>query len=167
MASVNDSTPSPTSANIAATSTDKLNDLIETLKDGQLGFAAAAEDARSADIKQVLTKYARQREDFARQLQRVVAHHGGNPEKSGSLSGALHRGWINMKAAVATRDDLAVLKECERGEDLEVSAYQKALEEGDLGCAASLISKQYADLKAAHDEIRGLRDRYETDSAAG
>jgi len=43
MASVNDSTPSPTSANIAATSTDKLNDLIETLKDGQLGFAAAAD----------------------------------------------------------------------------------------------------------------------------
>ena len=59
MASVNDSIPSPTSANIAATSTDKLNDLIETLKDGQLGFAAAAEDARSADIKQVLTKYIR------------------------------------------------------------------------------------------------------------
>jgi len=154
-----------TAAGAAADNTEKLNDLIEILKDGQLGFEAAADDAQSPNLKNALRKYSHQRAEFARQLQAVVVHRGEKPEDSGSLSGALHRGWINLKSAVATRDDLAVLEECERGEDFAVEAYRKALDHGELGAARSLISKQYTEIKAAHDEIRSMRDHMKVDAA--
>ncbi len=39
----------------------------------------------------------------------------------------VHRAWTNIKLSFATADDLAVLEECERGEDAARSAYELAL----------------------------------------
>ena len=63
----------------------------------------------------------------AADLQQLVAQHGGNPEKGGTVAGAAHRGWLNLKAAVSGRTDLAILEECERGEDVAKARYRVAL----------------------------------------
>ena len=98
--------------------TSILNDLIETLKDGQEGFRAAAEDVKSSDLKTLFSEYSLQRSQFAGELQ-SLAHSLGEkePETAGSVSGALHRGWINLKSALTSKDEQAILAECERGED--------------------------------------------------
>ena len=71
----------------------------------------------------------------------------------------MHRAWINLKAAVTSGDDHAILAECERGEDSAVSEYKKAIEESTLSAPIrDTISRQYADVKSAHDRIRELRD---------
>ena len=36
---------------------------------------------------------------------------------SGSVAGALHRGWVDVKSMVTGKDEEAVLNEAERGED--------------------------------------------------
>ena len=46
---------------------------------------------------------------------------GGRPEEGGSVSGAVHRGWMNIKDAVAGHDDKAIIAEAERGEDVAVA----------------------------------------------
>lgn len=135
-----------------------LNGLIETLKNGELGFKTAAEDVKSPEIKKVLNQYSTQRAQFAHALQGQVERQGEKAEDSGTVAGALHRGWINLKSAVVSRDALAVLEECEQGEDYAVKAYRDALAGQHLDGTRSLVEGQFAHIRAAHDHVRKLRD---------
>src|SRR3954452_112554 len=107
-----------------------LNGLIETCKDGQEGFREAAEGVERSDLKTLFYEFSQQRAEFAGVLQELVRTMGGDPEHSGSMSGALHRGWIDLKSAVTGKDEEAILNECERGEDSAKDMYAEALESG-------------------------------------
>ncbi len=96
----------------------------------------------------------------ASQLQILVARLGGKPEDSGTVAGAVHRGWVNLKAAVSGRTDLAILEECERGEDLAKASYTKALGETLPVDIRLIVQRQYEGVVSNHDQIRNLRDRY-------
>ena len=136
-----------------------LNDLIEVLKDGEQGFTTAATDVKVPDLNLVFTRYAVQRAEFAAELQARVLALGANVETSGSVAGSIHRGWINLKSALSTNEPHAVLAEAERGEDTAVASYRKALEHDELDASTrDVIGRQYADVKAAHDHVKMLRD---------
>jgi uncharacterized protein (TIGR02284 family) len=142
-----------------STTIETLNDLTEVLKDGQHGFHTAAKDVKAPELAQVFQGYAKQRGEFAAKLQAQVAALGANVEKSGSIAGSVHRGWINLKSALSTNEPQAVLEEAERGEDAAVAAYRKALEHPELDAnTRDLITSQYTAVKAAHDHVRNLRD---------
>ena len=136
-----------------------LNNLIETCKDGEIGFKTAAEGLKDATIKTQFLEYSRQRAGFARELQDEVRSLGGDPETSGSLSGSMHRGWVNIKSTVTGRDDHAIAAEAERGEDIAKAAYEDALK-ADLpaGCKA-VVQRQAAQVRQTHDRVRDIRDR--------
>jgi uncharacterized protein (TIGR02284 family) len=133
-----------------------LNDLIETCKDGENGFRSAAEAIKDVELKSVFESYAQQRAQFANELRTAVYRLGGNPEDSGSVSGAMHRGWLNLKSAITGGDDAAVIAECERGEDEAVKAYQEAMEKSLPREIDLIVQRQYSDVKRAHDRIRDL-----------
>jgi uncharacterized protein (TIGR02284 family) len=141
-----------------------LNELIETCKDGQEGFKQAAEGVERSDLKSLFFEFSQQRAHFAGELQSIVQTLGDEPAKSGSTAGALHRGWINIKAAVTGKDEKAVLNECERGEDSAKSTYKDALENPFPSYISDVIRNQYESIQMAHDRVRALRDSYETDS---
>ena len=103
-----------------------LNNLIETCKDGQEGFQTAADGLKNSELKMLFHTYARQRAQFAAELQAEVHRLGGDPERTGSVAASLHRGWINIKTAVTGKDEASVLTECERGEDSAVTNYREA-----------------------------------------
>jgi uncharacterized protein (TIGR02284 family) len=63
-----------------------------------------------------------------------------------------------LKSVVTGGDDYAILAECERGEDSAVEEYKKALDKDLPQPLYELVSRQYTDIKAAHDRIRSLRD---------
>lgn len=135
-----------------------LNGLIETCKDGQEGFKQSAEGVTDSNLKSLFYELGQQRSQFAGELQNLVRELGGDPENSGSTAGALHRGWINIKAAVTGKDDGAILNEAERGEDVAKKAYKEALETSLPANVASVVQNQYADVQTAHDKVRDLRD---------
>lgn len=136
-----------------------LNRLIETLKDGQEGFREASEAVQDSQLKSLFSEYSLQRSKFAGELQNQAIQLGeSDPENTSSTAGALHRAWINIKSAVSSRDDHAILAECERGEDSAVAEYKKAMEENLPGPLADIVSRQYTDVKAAHDRVKALRD---------
>src|SRR5437764_2903091 len=138
-----------------------LNSLIETLKDGQEGFRQASEAVKDATLKSLFNEYSLERAKFAGELQNEVIRSFGEskPEESSSTAGALHRAWINLKSALTAGDDHAILAECERGEDSAVNEYRKALEENLSAPLREIISRQSADVKAAHDRVKALRDQ--------
>lgn len=141
-----------------------INDLIETLKDGQEGFRQASEAVKDSQLKSLFSEYSLQRSKFAGELQNEAISLGeNNPENSSSTTGAMHRAWINLKSAITSGDDHAVLAECERGEDSAVAEYKKAMEAEDLSAPIrETISRQYNDVKNAHDRIKALRDATKT-----
>ena len=136
-----------------------LNSVIETLKDGQEGFRQAAEAVKDSQLKSLFNELSLQRSKFAGELQNHIIQMGEpKPEDSSSTAGALHRAWINMKSAITSQDDHAILSECERGEDSAVAEYKKAMEAELPSPARDLLSRQYSDIKAAHDRVKALRD---------
>jgi uncharacterized protein (TIGR02284 family) len=137
-----------------------INGLIETLKDGQQGFREASEAVKDSQLKMLFSEYSLQRSKFAGELQNEAISLGEhNPEDTSSTAGAMHRAWINLKSAITSADDHAILAECERGEDSAVAEYKKAMEGEELSSPIrETITRQYADVKRAHDRIRELRD---------
>lgn len=135
-----------------------LNGLIETCKDGQNGFKEAAEGIERSDLKALFYEFSQQRSEFAGVLQGLVRTLGGDPEKSGSLAGAAHRGWINIKSAVTGRDEEAILNECERGEDYAKEAYADALNLALPANIADVVRQQAQAVLAAHNRVRELRN---------
>jgi len=140
-----------------------LNGLIETCRDGQQGFKEAAEGVGRSDLKTVFYEYSQQRAAFVGDLQALVQTLGGDPENSGSVVGALHRSWINIKAAVTGKDDTAILDEAERGEDVAKSAYKNALEIKLPSHILSTVQAQYSKVQEAHDTVKALRDAAKAD----
>jgi uncharacterized protein (TIGR02284 family) len=136
-----------------------LNNLIETCKDGEQGFRTAAEGLTSPEIKSRFQQYARERAQMSSDLQVEVRRLGGDPERSGSMAGAMHRGWLDIKSIVTGKDDHAILAEAERGEDVAKNAFEAALKESLPDSAKMLVQLQGAKVRQAHDDVRSLRDR--------
>ena len=136
-----------------------LNNLIETCKDGELGFKTAAEGLKSAEIKQKFLDYSRQRAEMVRDLQAEVRRLGGDPEKSGSVSGSLHRGWLDIKSVITGKDDHAIVAEAERGEDVAKTVYENALKEALPSTVLAIVQQQAVKVRQVHDQVRNLRDR--------
>ncbi len=136
-----------------------INSLIETLKDGEEGFKQAAEAVKDSYLKSLFNEFSQQRARFATELQSQAMNLGETePEESSSTAGAMHRAWIDLKSAVTSGDDHAILAECERGEDSAVKEYEDALKADLPAPLDDIVSREYAEVKSAHDRIKGLRD---------
>ena len=142
-----------------------LNGLIQTCKDGQYGFKAASEGIERSDLKTVFYEFSQQRAEFAGVLQELVRSLGGDPEDSGSVSAAVHRGWMDIKSLVTGKDEGAILNECERGEDYAKEAYTEALKEKLPANVADVVTQQSHAIVAAHNRVRSLRDSAAAKSA--
>lgn len=136
-----------------------LNKLIEISKDGEYGFTKSAEHVSSAQLKQLFTARASECRQAAIELQGVVTQYGGKAEDGGSTSGAIHRGWVAVKGKLAGYSDLAMLEECERGEDIALERYREALEKDLPPTVRPVVQRQYEGVKRNHLQIRTLRDQ--------
>lgn len=134
-----------------------LNDLIETCRDGQKGFEEAATGLQDPAVKTLFQSFSHQRQLQCTELQSLVRRQGGDPEQTGSVSGALHRGWMNLKTALTGKNDKALIDEAERGEDVAMASYQSALKQDLPLEVRTVIEQQFTAVKAAHDRVRALK----------
>ncbi|MFC5696271.1 PA2169 family four-helix-bundle protein [Pseudomonas sp. GCM10022186] len=135
-----------------------LNTLIETCKDGEAGFKACATDVERQDLQQLFLERSKECGSAASELQRSVLELGGKPQQGSSISGDLHRRWVDLKALVTGKDEAAVLDEAERGEDVARKHYAEALRQPLPSEIRAMVQRQYEGVLRNHDEIRALRD---------
>ena len=138
---------------------DTLNDLIEICGDGEQGFHACAEHAGSPDLQAVFQKRAEECTSAAAELRGHVVRLGGEPNEGGSVSGALHRGWVALRNSLSGHADVSLLDECERGEDHALAAYRKALRQTLPPAVRSVVQRQADGAQRNHDQIKALRDQ--------
>ena len=135
-----------------------LDTLIDTCKDGEMGFRSSADHVKSPELKTLLASMADRCTEGAGELSVLVRHLGGDSDHSGSVAGALHRGWVDLKAMVARDDDHAILEECERGEDAARQRYRDALGQDLPPNVRAVVDRQYQGVMANHDRVKALRD---------
>lgn len=126
-----------------------LDGLINILEDGKLGYTNAAEHIESPALKTEFLTYARERALFIVELQDEVNRLGKSTDTSGGGAlGAIHRVWIDIKAAFTSGDNEAVIDACITGEDAAIEKYEMALKEENLEASqTAIISKQLNTIK--------------------
>jgi uncharacterized protein (TIGR02284 family) len=137
---------------------ETLNNLIETSRDGEEGFHTCAERVKNAQLKQVFEQAAGRCGQAVTELQAKVSSLGGDPERSGSVSGELHRAWVDIKSTITGMDEAAVLAECERGEEVARNAYEAALAKDLPPDIRSVVARQYEGVRQHQDGVRQLRN---------
>ena len=135
-----------------------LNGLVDISRDGAAGFRTCADDTDDATLKIYFQNRAQSCDEAVRILSAEVRRYGGDPDKSGSAVGTLHRVWVDLKTMLSNNDSVAVLEECERGEAAALMAYENALREELPGELRALLEQQYEGAKRNHDRVRQLRD---------
>ena len=112
---------------------------------------------KSADLKELFSELSMQRQQFAGEPQTLVLGLGEETQTSGTFGGALHHGWMDLKAAITNGDEHTILVECVRGENAAVAAYRDALEHDELPSNVRYaIKRQYMGVRAAHYRVRDL-----------
>ncbi len=134
-----------------------LNGLIETTLDSCEGYHEAAEAAKAHHFKSLFASRALKRRQLTQDLQAQVRVLGGQPEHDGTILGAAHRVFLNLKNAVAGSDK-GVIKEVEAGEDHIKAKFEDAIEDAELPTAVkAFVLNAYASVKADHDQMRDLK----------
>ena len=148
-------------SNTITTNRNTLKNLVQILHDGRDGYRQAADNVQDVRLQQLFEMLATQRSQFSRELEPYLASAGeANPQdQGGTVSGAVHRGWIDLKASLTKQDAHSILAEVERGEDVAKKAYSDAVEEKDISDdVRQVIARQSVDVLSAHNQIRDLRD---------
>ncbi|MBB6107725.1 conserved hypothetical protein [Mucilaginibacter lappiensis] len=140
-----------------------INDLIKINNDRVAGFQKAGTDLENANngLITVFSKFADESRQYVGELTDIARRYGGEVAEGTSTSGDLHRAWIDIKATFTGHDLLAILNECERGEDAAKAAYRDALApESELTPELTqVIQIQQQGIREGHDLIKSLRDQ--------
>lgn len=142
---------------------EALNVLIRVSKDGEAGFRVASESVRNRGLKALFKSYAQQRAQFVLELQAEVERLGYSPRQKGSFLASIHRGWINIKAAMTIgpqKTEEVVTAEVHRGEKTARRSYLSALGQALPLESAQIIEDQYA----AIERVSALINRLKGDS---
>jgi uncharacterized protein (TIGR02284 family) len=131
---------------------DNLNGLVHINKDAESGFLTAAANVKNSELESLFTGYAAQHAKFAGELQSEIERLGGSASDSGSLGGALHRGWLDLKSTLSNHSAAGMLAACESAEESAQIAYNAASHATPTGQPHALIEKH-------KQQIQGIRTR--------
>jgi uncharacterized protein (TIGR02284 family) len=140
--------------------TGLINSLIEINNDRVAGFEKAIADIKdeNIDLKELFQGYAEQSRKNGQELAAIVGS-AQEVETGTSVSGTLHRAWIDVKSIFGRSDRASILSEAEHEEDVIKKAYQEALSSCEVPAEATqIITRQASGINAAHDQIKALRD---------
>lgn len=137
---------------------DTLHDVIGSLIDGQEGFQKIGEHLKDETLKRYFLAESLKRSEFRGELETLLHSKGDHdPKESGSVSGAIHRTWGDLKAHLGGGDH-AQLETAEQGEDAAKKAYKNALTKELPLPVKQLLTTQYAHIQKSHDYVKAARD---------
>ena len=138
---------------------ETLNDLLETARDGELGFREAAEHVKTPNLSALFGRRAESYREAAAELQERIQRLGGTVDEGRTVTGAAHRVWVHIRGLFGGASDETMLNECERGEDAAVARYRKALKQNLPHDVHAMVQRQYEFAQRNHDMIKSLRNR--------
>jgi uncharacterized protein (TIGR02284 family) len=135
-----------------------LLDVIKSLEDGQKGFADIGEHLKDEQLKRYFLAESLKRANFRAELENELHRAGvADVKESGTVAGALHRTWGDLKAKLGGGDH-TLLETAEQGEDEAKKAYKDALDKDLPLPIRQLLTEQQAHVLTSHDYVKSRRD---------
>ena len=76
--------------------------------------------------------------------------------------GKVHQRFLDLKAAIAGRDEKAIVAEVERGEDYLKEKFETALKSGYLsGDVRAAVERANQSVRSGHDQVSALKHKLE------
>lgn len=141
-----------------------LKELLSIVNDGKEGYESSSEATEKIELQGIFLKYAAQRAGYAAELKAHIATHGGDAEnESGGVLGALHRTWIDIKQALSSKEDAAILDAIVTGEKAALDKYDEYISDyTDHADHIDLLKRQREGVLEALKEIESLLVQYKS-----
>lgn len=142
---------------------ETLNDLVQINNDRIKGYENAIKETKDdTELVTVFNNKILESQQLKSTLTEEIEVLGADGETGTSISGTIHRTWLEVKAAFTGHSEKSILEECEFGEDAIKKAYQSALNEEFLPAyIRDILNDQKSIIDQSHDEIKALRDTIE------
>tara|TARA_R110002049_G_scaffold90303_2_gene226511 strand:- start:666 stop:1115 length:450 start_codon:yes stop_codon:yes gene_type:complete len=138
---------------------NKLNDILEKTYDAEKGFKKAAENVNNPALKSYFKQKADERYNFGHQLKSEIKSFGEDVDKGGTLTGKVHRAWMDTKALFSTDNEESMLEEAIRGEKSAISEYDEVISESTLPQSTkSILISQKTQIENGLSRISSLED---------
>lgn len=108
---------------------DDLNFLIAVNADRIEQFQTAKDDAEVPRLRRLFQRMALESAEHIAQLTSCIRAEGGEVEQGTTLSGKLHKLWVDVRAALSGHDATAILEAVRCAEKATLDAYDRILEE--------------------------------------
>ena len=132
--------------------------VIQTLHDGQRGFADIGDHLKNDTLKRYFLAESLKRAQFRGDLEEVLHQNGVHDIKeSGSVAASLHRVWGDLKAKLGGGDH-ALLTTAEQGEDATKEVYADVLTQDLPLPVRQLLAEQQGHVLSSHDYVKTQRD---------
>ncbi|MFD2517064.1 ferritin-like domain-containing protein [Salinimicrobium flavum] len=141
---------------------EKLNELLEKNYDSEKGFLTAADAVKNERLISFFKEKAQQRYNFGHELKAEIRTFGEEPEKGSSMKSGIHRAWMDLKSALNTDREEAVLEEVIKGEKAAVAEYNEIIrDDGFPPSTSNLLIKQRNAIETTLKEVKDLEDIYD------
>lgn len=109
-----------------------LRELLVLINDGKEGFETSSEATDKIELKGLFLRFSAQRALYANELEAFIEKLGGkNTNENGSVLGSLHHAWIDIKQALSSKEDKAILSTVITGEKVALEKYNKLIANAD------------------------------------
>ncbi|MDQ8003535.1 MAG: PA2169 family four-helix-bundle protein [Pedobacter sp.] len=142
---------------------EDLKGLVNIVNDGKEGYLSASDTTQSIELRDLFLRLSSQRVAYANELKSHIELHGGESNnKEGGILGALHRTWIDIKQALSSKEDEAILAAIETGEKAAIEKYDSVIaDEENHADHLELLQKQRTGILEALKEVETYRLRLE------
>jgi uncharacterized protein (TIGR02284 family) len=137
-----------------------LVDLYKIVEAGERGYAVAASNVSNHALKILYKTQAQQRLQFKEEIFAEIKRLGGHKGPGTSFLGIVHRGRIDIFAALtigAENVQKVVLKEVLLGETVAVKAYEKTLKKDLPPETREMLERQFDEIRKVVEQIRLLK----------
>lgn len=141
---------------------DALNDLLQINNDRSAGFQKVEKIVMESypKLKGGYDSMVTQATKMKTELASLIAERGGEANNTTSISGGLHRTWIDLKNSLTGDRDESTLENVAFGENAAIKAYESALESGDLCPESSkVVRDQLQNLKSSYEKFSNLEQQ--------
>ena len=140
-----------------------LKKLLVRAVDGEKGYNNSRTLTDNMALQMFFNRKSKQRRYFAHELRNEIVRLGGKLDTDGgSFLGDFHRGWMEIKTALTSNNEEAVLDACETGEKAALEAYDEFLGENQLDPkTAAMIENQRNHIAMSLRTVDQLEDQYE------
>jgi uncharacterized protein (TIGR02284 family) len=131
--------------------------LYRIVEAGERGYAVAATNVNNRALKILFRAYAQQRAKFKDKIFAEIQRLGGQAHPGSSLLGLIHRGRIDIFAALtigAENVEKMVLKEVMLGERVAIRAYEKTLKLDLPPETREIVARQFEEVRKVVRQVR-------------